>query len=57
MIVEEVLQRLTSQIGCAAEVTLEIKAKREEGFDEGTIRTVSENSRTLKFEEFGFAEE
>ena len=56
VIVDEVIQRLTSQIGCNVEVTLEINAKRPEGFDEGTVRTISENSRTLKFEQSGFDE-
>jgi len=56
LIVEEVIERLTSQIGCEVEITLEISAKRSEGFDESTIRTLSENSRTLKFEHYGFEE-
>lgn len=56
LIVEEVIERLTSQVGCEVEVTLEIHAKRPEGFDEGTVRTINENSRTLKFEHFGFEE-
>lgn len=56
-IVEEVLQHLTGLVGAEVEVTLEIKARRPEGFDEATIRTVSENSRTLKFEQFGFEKE
>jgi uncharacterized protein len=56
-IVEEVLQHLTSLVGTDVEVTLEITARRPEGFDENTIRTVSENSRTLKFEQFGFEKE
>ncbi|HET89158.1 MAG TPA: hypothetical protein ENN99_00225 [Chloroflexi bacterium] len=56
VIVEEVVQRLTSQVGCEVEITLEISARRPEGFDENTVRTVSENSRTLKFEQYGFEE-
>ena len=56
LIVEEVVERLTSQVGCEVEITVEIGARREEGFDEGTVRTISENSRTLKFEQFGFEE-
>ena len=38
------------------EITLEISARRTEGFDESTVRTISENSRTLKFEGYGFEE-
>ncbi len=56
LIVEEVIERLTSQVGCEVEITLEINARRPEGFDESTIRTISENSRTLKFEHYGFEE-
>jgi len=56
LIVEEVIERLTSQIGCEVEITLEINANRSEGFDESTVRTISENSRTLKFEDYGFEE-
>jgi predicted AAA+ superfamily ATPase len=57
LIVEEVIERLTSQVGCEVEITLEIDARRPEGFDESTVRTISENSRTLKFEHYGFEEE
>ncbi|MBU0494043.1 MAG: AAA+ family ATPase, partial [Chloroflexi bacterium] len=56
LIVEEVIERLTGQIGCEVEITLEIRAQQPEGFDEGTIRTISENSRTLKFAHYGFEE-
>ena len=56
LIVEEVVERLTSQIGCEVEITLEISASRPDGFDESTVRTISENSRTLKFEQYGFEE-
>ena len=41
---------------CEVEITLEINANRSEGFDESTIRTISENSRALKFEHYGFEE-
>jgi hypothetical protein len=56
VIVEQVVERLTSQIGCDVEISVKIEAKRPDGFEESTIRTVSENSRTLKFEDFGFEE-
>jgi hypothetical protein len=55
-IVDEVIQRLTSQLGTEVEITLEISARRPEGFDEQTVRTISENSRTLKFEQHEFGE-
>lgn len=57
LIVEEVVERLTSQIGCEVEIAVEINAQRLDGFDESTIRTVSENSRTPRFEHYGFEEE
>lgn len=56
MIVDEVLQHLTSLTGCDVDITVEISARRREGFDPNTMRTVSENSRTLKFNDFGFEE-
>jgi hypothetical protein len=54
VIVEEVIQRLTSQVGCDVEIILEIHASKPDGFDESTVRTISENSRTLKFEQYEF---
>ena len=56
VIVEEVIERLTSQLDCQVEISLEITARRQQGFDESTVRTISENSRTLKFENYGFEE-
>jgi hypothetical protein len=43
-------------LGCQVGLTLAISARRPEGFDESTVRTISENSRTLKFEGYGFEE-
>ena len=54
MIVEEIIQRLTSLTETEVEITLEISAVRHSGFDDSTIRTISENSRTLKFKNHGF---
>jgi uncharacterized protein len=56
-IVEEIVERLMSQAGSELEIRLEITAFREEGFDEGTVRTVKENSRTLRFDNFDFEKE
>lgn len=55
-IMQEVLQRLAAQDGTTVNVSLEISATNPEGFSEGTIRAVSENSSTLKFTEHGFEE-
>lgn len=57
MIVDEIIQRLTGLTGTAVKITLEISAHREDGFDEATQRTISENSRTLKFRSHGFESE
>ncbi len=54
MIVEEIIQRLTSLTGTDVEITLEIGAERLSGFDDSTVRTINENSRTLKFKSHGF---
>lgn len=55
-VVEEVIQHLTALTGCEVQITLEISAARPEGFDDATIRTVNENSKVLKFTNFGFEE-
>lgn len=54
LLVEEVIQHLTSLTGTEVEIQVEIKAYRPQGLDEQTIRTVSENCRTLKFDSYGF---
>lgn len=57
-VTEEVLQHLVALTGADVEVTLHIKATKFDGFDDGVIRTVTENARTLKFEPgSGFSEE
>jgi hypothetical protein len=53
-IIEQIVQRLTGLPGTNVTITLEIRAEREAGFDDVTMRTVSENSRTLKFRNHGF---
>jgi hypothetical protein len=53
-IIEEIVQRLTGLTGTDVTITVEISASREAGFDDATIRTISENSRTLKFRSHGF---
>ena len=56
-IMEEVVKHLTSLYSVKVKVTLEIEAELQNGASEDTVRTVLENCRTLKFEEFGFEEE
>ena len=56
-IAEEVISHLVGQIGSDVKVTLEIEAILPEGASEQIVRTVSENSRSLKFDTHGFEKE
>jgi predicted AAA+ superfamily ATPase len=56
-VAEEVIAHLAGQPGAVVTVTLEIDARIPSGADERTVRTVTENSRTLKFESHGFESE
>lgn len=53
-IVSEIIQHLTSMTGTEVEIIIEINAQKSSGFDETTLRTINENSRTLKFGDYGF---
>ncbi|MCC7194161.1 MAG: DUF499 domain-containing protein [Gemmatimonadaceae bacterium] len=53
-IAEEVLAHLAGQVGAEVTVTLEIEAKLPDGASDQIVRTVTENSRTLKFTSHGF---
>lgn len=48
-IADEVISHLSSLVGAKVTVTLEISAEVPEGAPEHVVRTVTENSRTLKF--------
>jgi predicted AAA+ superfamily ATPase len=52
----EIIERLKA-IGAKLEISLEIQATKTEGFSEGEIRTIKENSNSLKFDNAGFEEE
>ena len=52
-IANEIIQRLEADSDYL-EITIEIKSQRAKGFDDATMRTISENSRTLNFDEHGF---
>jgi hypothetical protein len=56
-IMEEVVKHLTTQYGANVQVTLEIEANIPGGIPEATIRTVTENCHTLRFDSFNFEEE
>lgn len=48
-VVKEIVQHLTSKLGCKVKVTLNIDAEFPAGFDEATVRTVRENANAMKF--------
>lgn len=54
--VEEIIQHLTSVDGAKVKVSLEVEAETEEGFSQQTVRTISENCRTLRVRDSGFEE-
>ena len=56
-IAEEVIANLTGQIGADVTVTLEIEARLPNGASDHIVRTVTENSRHLKFTSHGFENE
>jgi predicted AAA+ superfamily ATPase len=56
-IAEEVIAHVVSLPGAEVKVTLEIEATIPEGAPEHVVRTVTENSRTLKFGSAGFETE
>ena len=48
-IAEELIAQLTGLVGDDVRVTLEIEAELEKGAPDHVVRTITENSRTLKF--------
>jgi hypothetical protein len=56
-IADEVISHLTALVGSEVKVTLEIEAQVPNGIPESTVRTVTENGRTLKFAAHGFEKE
>jgi len=56
-IADEVIANLAGQMGAEVKVTLEIEALLPDGASEQTVRTVTENARTLKFDSHGFEKE
>lgn len=54
---KEIIQHLASLPGAVVKVTVEIQASVPSGVPDGTIRTVGENCRTLKFTSHGFGKE
>ena len=56
-VAEEVIAHLTGLVGAKVTVTLEIEAQIPSGASDHVVRTVTENSRTLKFTSQGFEKE
>ena len=56
-ITDEVITHLVGLIGSSVQVTLEIDADIPTGVPDHVVRTVTENSRTLKFTSHGFESE
>lgn len=53
---DELIAQLAAAPGASVRVTVEIEATTLDGFEESTIRVVSENAKTLKFEQSDFEE-
>jgi predicted AAA+ superfamily ATPase len=57
-IVDEVIDRLAQQTDVRLRVTLQIEAEHAaSGFTDDTVRTISENAKTLRFRDFGWEKE
>ena len=57
VIADEVLAHLVGLVGAKVTVTLEIEAEIPAGAPENVVRTVTENSRALKFKSHGFEDD
>ncbi|MEI2811955.1 MAG: DUF499 domain-containing protein [Nocardioides sp.] len=55
-IADEVIANLRAADGTELTVRIEIEATNSIGFEDGKVRTVSENAKTLKFDQSGFEE-
>ena len=56
-VADEVISHLAGLVGANVRVTLEIAAEIPDGAPDHVVRTVTENSRTLKFDSHGFERE
>jgi hypothetical protein len=54
--VEEIIQHLTSVDGARVKVSIEVEAESFDGFAQQTVRTISENCRTMRVRDSGFEE-
>jgi hypothetical protein len=51
---QEVIQHLAAPEGVDLEITVEISASNKDGYSDEKARIVTENARTLKFDQYGF---
>jgi hypothetical protein len=56
-VADEVIAHLAGLVGSTVTVTLDIDARISSGAPDHVVRTVTENSRTLKFTAHGFESE
>jgi hypothetical protein len=56
-VADEVIAHLSGLVGAKVKVTLEVEAEIPSGVPDHVVRTVTENSRTLKFTSQGFETE
>lgn len=56
-VAEEVISHLVGLVGASVKVSIEIEAVIPDGAPDNVVRTVTENSRTLKFISHGFEKE
>ena len=57
LIGDEVIAHLASLVGANVTVTIEVEAEIPDGAPDNVVRTVTENSRALKFTSQGFEKE
>ena len=58
-IIDEVVGRLAQQTDVSLRVSLTVDADHRgtDGFSDDTVRTISENAKTLRFKDFGWEKE
>lgn len=56
-IADEVIAHLAGLVGATVKVTIEVEAEIPDGASDHVVRTVTENSQTLKFTSHGFEKE
>jgi hypothetical protein len=56
-IANEVVKHLVALVDAHVEITIEISADVPSGVPEDVVRTVTENAKTLRFEQHGFEED